>query len=197
MKLVVDMDEVIVNLMEPTIEVYNDKYKTNLMLADITEWKLPKGMKELFNIPGFFLGLPPLEGAVEGMRELRSKKEGHDIIIATSPSGTPHIAQEKMLWLKFWLPEFMGGLHLCHRKDRLIGDLICDDCPEYLTNFQGARLIMDRPWNRDLIFDDDFYTNRVKSFDDIVRQVDLLTMIGIRKGELRGNCLRTGLPESG
>ena len=160
MRIVMDMDQVIVDMMNPLLRVYNGINNKMLTLEDITEYQLPEDMLRLIYRKNFFLELPPMPGAIDGMRTLGKH---HDIIIASSPSEDGEIAKEKMVWTTIWLPEFLPHLHLVHRKDRLIGDAMVDDCPEYLESFDGVRIVRDMPYNRHLTFDE-----RVNGWDDIL-----------------------------
>ncbi len=183
MRITMDMDEVIADCMGPLLDIYNRRYSTCLIKEDIKEWGLPKEMIEIFSEEDFFLNLPPLEGAIEGMRSL--KAAGHDVIIATSASGIPNAAKDKVTWIKIWLPEFLDDLCIIHRKDRLIGDLICDDRPLYLDQFSGPfKLLMDRPWNRNCRH------TRITSWVDLLQVIKRLDdfyaiSIGGRKAEAR------------
>jgi 5'(3')-deoxyribonucleotidase len=170
MKLVIDMDEVIVDFMGPLLREYNRRHGADLGIEDITEWQLPPEMIEIFKEPFYFLGLPPLPGAIDGMRYLR--QAGHDVIIATSPSELPRVAADKLTWVKIWLPEYVQDLHIVHRKDRLIGDLLCDDCTTYLTAFRGTSVAMDRPWNRSYQAD-----RRVWGWHDLIPLIDRTTAL--------------------
>ncbi len=160
MRLIIDMDEVLVDFLGPLLDKYNKRYDKEMVLDDIKSWDLPQEMINIFLEDDFFLTLPPLSGAIDGIREL--KQNGHDIIIATSPSERPGIAREKMIWMKVWLPEFVHDLHIVERKDRLIGDLLIDDSPKHLNNFKGKTMCMARRYNEDVTS-----TFRVKNWTEI------------------------------
>ena len=170
MRLVIDMDEVIVDLMGPVLKQFNRTYGTKLIKEDITSWDLPKEMCEIFMQPDFFLGLEPFPEAIEGVRKLVDR--GHDVIIATAPSGSPDIAKDKMLWVNAWMPEMIDNLYITQRKDRIKGDLICDDRPTYLMEFDGISVAMDRPWNREVDAD-----ARVTSIPGLVDCVDMIHVL--------------------
>jgi 5'(3')-deoxyribonucleotidase len=147
MRLVIDMDEVIVDFMGPLIDIYNKRFKSDITLEDITSWELPRDMKYIFYDPGYFLSLKPITDAIYGLTYLKYK--GHDVIIATSPSKEPDIAYQKYNWIMQYLPSFANDLYIANRKDRIDGDLIFDDNLEHLYSSPCQyKMVMDRPWNR-------------------------------------------------
>ena len=172
-RLILDMDEVIVDMMNPLLRIYNKKHQANLSIEDIKEWGLPPEMKEIYKTKGFFVELPPLPGAIEGTRYLSKR---HDVYIATSPSEDGDIAKEKMTWISLWLPKLMPKLIITHDKSVIKGDAIVDDCLDHIKYFNGIRIVMDRPWNRDY----DMPHIRLESFDAIVGLVTRMNPRGIK-----------------
>lgn len=158
------MDEVLVDFSTPLLEIYNRRHgwdEGDMVLEDITEWELKPELKEIFlKTEGFFAGLQPLYGAIEGFKYL---DRNHDVIIATSPSYNGRIASEKLTWMEMHLPDHMDQIVLTHNKGVLLGDLIIDDSVRFLDQFDGIRMVMDRPWNR--TYDADY---RVWSWNDIL-----------------------------
>ncbi len=150
MRIICDMDEVLVNFIEPLVKQYNKGLvydDLEMTVEEITDWELHQDLKDIFlHTEGFFFNLPPLEGAIEGIRKLA---EEHDIIIASSPSYTGRIAAEKIDWVKKWLPEMIDNLVLTHNKGVFDAHVMIDDSVRFLEQFYAGRIIMDRPWNRD------------------------------------------------
>ncbi len=172
MKIIMDMDEVIVDLLGPLTKKYNERYGSTFTRDDITAWELPKRMIDIFKEDDFFLRLPPLPGAIKGMRDLKAL--GHDVIIATSPSGTPRIAKDKMYWVKGWLPEFLDKMIITGDKRNVTGDLICDDYHMNLVDWPGPyKVVMDRRYNRDFDMPNLY---RVCEFKGLLLVVDYLTI---------------------
>ena len=81
---------------------------------------------------GFWLSLPPIKGAVEAVKELRSKDE-FDVYILTAPSvRNPHSYMEKRQWIeKYFDYDFCKKLIISPNKALLKGDVLIDD------NIQG------------------------------------------------------------
>lgn len=76
--------------------------------------KSPPRMFEEF----FFETLPPIDGALWGVRELL--KLDYDIHILTQPVKETHYSySEKDAWIKKWIPELWGKLILTQNKELL------------------------------------------------------------------------------
>ena len=147
MRIICDMDEVIVDMMNPLLKRYNEKHSSDITIEDITQWELPGDMKVIFRDIGFFYNLKPLAGAMVGIKRLM--EWGHDVVIASNHSGETHIASQKVGWVGWYFPELSNNLMMGHRKDLLQGDVIIDDNPDYLISSPcPIKICMDRPWNR-------------------------------------------------
>ena len=132
------------------ISKHRDIYNSDITIDDFTGWDLPADMVEIFIKPGFFLHLPPIPGAIDGVVKLF--EWGHDIIIATNHSNIDYIAADKVLWVQRNLPMLAANTMIGGRKDVLQGDIIIDDNPDYLINSPcSIKICMDRPWNREYI----------------------------------------------
>ena len=145
-------------MMNPLISMHHDRYNSDVTIDDVTQWNLPRDMVQIFIEPGFFLHLPPIPGAIDGVRDLLSW--GHEIIIATNHSNNDYIAADKVLWVQHNLPMLSNNMMIGARKDVLQGDIIIDDNPDYLINSPcPIKVCMDRPWNRQPIIARDSNTS--------------------------------------
>ena len=150
MIIICDADEIIVNMMPQLLEEYNAKYQSDIEIEDVTQWQLPADMKEVYSEHHFFYDLKPVEGAIDGIKQLLAW--GHDVVVATNHSNDEQIAKEKVEWFNRYLPEVAKNMMIGHRKDLLQGDVIIDDNADYLINSPcPIKICMDRPWNRELI----------------------------------------------
>jgi 5'(3')-deoxyribonucleotidase len=157
MRIILDLDEVVVDLLGPWLETYNQRFGDSLKTSDVTSWDirthvLPSAYTDVMEIlrePGFFAGLPARPGAIDGVGRLVTTP-GHDITIATAPSG-PDSARAKIEWVTRHLGHLgfnETDVVLIHDKALLRGDVIIDDRPKYLESFQGATVCWGRPWNQ-------------------------------------------------
>ena len=75
----------------------------------------------------FFAALPPMEGALQALREMR--QAGLRVLLCTTPVMTSeHCAQEKIAWVRRHLgPQWLDRIVMCTDKTSVRGDLLVDD----------------------------------------------------------------------
>lgn len=77
---------------------------------------------------GFFAGIPPLPGALEGLEALR--EAGHDVWICTAPLSSPYCMAEKLEWVERHLGAWWERRVILSRDKTLVrGDVLIDDKP--------------------------------------------------------------------
>ena len=130
---------------------------------------------KIFQKPGFFMSLKPIDKSIETIRKLID--DGHMVFIITSPMNEFSVF-EKYLWCKEFLPFFdIKNLILVGNKSELLSridgenSVLFDDCPAYLREFNGIRIVMDREYNKELIVgvDVDFRVKDWDEFYDVVK----------------------------
>jgi len=179
-----DLDEVICKLLDKLCRIYNYKYDKNLKPNDIKTYSLSqyigeKGI-EILKQPGFFRMLEPIEGAIETIKKLVN--DGNEMFIISSPMNEYSVF-EKYLWIRKHLPFFdIKNLILVGNKGDLlsrIGDgidsgILFDDCPEYISKFNGVSVVMDRAYNRELVVgvDCDYRVSGWDEFYGVVGSID-------------------------
>lgn len=97
---------------------------------------------EIKRLPGAYLAMAPIPGAIEGVKRLISK--GHDVWVATKPpTAIPHAYADKVAWILKHLPELKRKIVLTHDKSLLRGDLLIDDRPHRARafRFEGHTII--------------------------------------------------------
>lgn len=85
---------------------------------------------QLKKMPGTYLNLHPIPGALEAVRELIA--EGFEVWIATKPpTGIPQAYADKASWILRYLPELSRRIILTHDKGLLgdSADFLVDDRP--------------------------------------------------------------------
>jgi 5'(3')-deoxyribonucleotidase len=153
MRIFLDMDGVIVDLMAGWMPYLNLTTGKDLKVEDVNMW----GLEKVYGIPfskirkplhraSFWEDLPPYPGAVEFVRELHNS--GHEVYISTAPFPSDKCMWGKKMWVEDHLP-FLPASRLCilHDKHLLQGDMMVDDKPENLAKFEGLRVIFSQPWN--------------------------------------------------
>lgn len=124
----------------------------------IEEWTQdPEGAKKLINklvtMTGFWRSLKPLPNALATVH--RIQEMGFDLWIATTPFlSAPTCPQEKMEWIKKYLPDLWTKVVLTPNKGVLGSGLLIDDKVKNLRDFIGdgeetkIGLLLVQPWNR-------------------------------------------------
>ncbi len=162
--LLIDMDAILVNMLPPWLEKYNEATGENVQLSDVKEYNLTKvctnaeTLDAILHEDGFFYDMEPMPHAILAMQVLM--EAGYDIVIVTQPPrGTlykhpttpdellkllddpePEFAvRDKRRWMKKYFPGYgLENMIFCHRKDMIRGDLLFDDKPDHLIHWKEA-----------------------------------------------------------
>ncbi len=138
-RILIDMDQVLVDLLTHWLDVLYMKYKEPLRFHEVTEWDLSLNCKkatstqvyDCLKIPGFFRHLKPVEGAVESVKKLIS--DGHDVVIVTA---CMYGHTDKREWLAEHLPEISANNIIFARRKQIIqGDVFIDDSADNCINY--------------------------------------------------------------
>lgn len=140
MRILVDMDSILVNLMEVWLAAHNEAQGDDLTVDKILTWdthEYAKGGHAVYKPlerPGLFRAAPPLPGAVEALKTLLER--GHDVFVVTA-AMYPSNYGEKVEWCQEHLP-FLGKRRLvfAHEKHLLPGDVLIDDGPHNATAYR-------------------------------------------------------------
>jgi 5'(3')-deoxyribonucleotidase len=177
-RVVFDLDSFIADLMSPWLAWYNETWRDNLSMADITSYAIQDHVKpechwKVFDFfrgpegPARYGSIPIFPGAAEGLAKLNQ----HDveIIIATATAGST--APEKYTIAKRAAP-FLDKDHIQigSKKELIHGDFFGDDAPKniaaYLDEWPDTHVMtIGHPYNqefRDKIhcFADDYNNTR-------------------------------------
>lgn len=151
--LLLDQDDVLADLVLYLLKEYNEKYKTNYVLEDITTWSiadiLGKEINEIMYNPETFLHLEPTKDAVKCLELLvNSGLFNIQIVSAAHPS----VWYNKYLWVKKYLPFFNTlNMNASCNKNLFKGDVLFDDAPHNILKFKnGEAVIFDMPYNRNV-----------------------------------------------
>lgn len=183
MKLGFDLDEVVVNIIDPTVAKINEINGTNYSPSDITDYGMRSvgvdGMK-FFEQYGdeILYTAEPKGDAIKILQQL--SEDGHEIAyISARDNKTSFIPSYEWL-IRHSLPvDYLGvnkrGVkHHCAYNLQL--DLFVDDCYEELERIQPPvkRVIFDAPWNQGVDESDMF---RVSDWDEIYQLIKSLQII--------------------
>jgi len=159
MRIIVDMDEVLVQFVDEVLCRWNTLKDTRFTRDHIDMWHMEatlgpgsfEKITEWIAEPDFFENLEPMPGAIHGFNTLR---QDHDVVIATSlAAGIENGYDSKRRWLKKHFPDFDHKHFICtSRKGLLKGDVLIDDAVHFLedwwNNGNNRAITFHAPWNR-------------------------------------------------
>ncbi len=158
MRILVDMDSILVNLMDKWLTAHNEAQGDDLTVDKIKTWDThlyAKGGKAVYKVlerPGVFRSCLPLDGGVEAVQILQER--GHEVFVVTA-AMFPSNFSEKVEWCHEHLP-FLDKRHLgfLHEKHLLSGDALIDDGPHNARAYRKAHpkskiLTIEYPYNSD------------------------------------------------
>lgn len=172
MRVLVDIDETLNNLVPTLLNKYNDKYTDNIKLSDIVDYRIHKFLKpECENLFKEFvddetiLGLSVKPYAVEALTEISKYA---DIYFVTA--GHPATAKARDKWLQKHFPFYTGNqLVLCRDKYIINADIMIDDNTENILKSPCShKFLFDMPWNTV----QNLYKNGITLPNDVVRCYD-------------------------
>lgn len=172
-----DVDGVLNNLMDVTLEIHNKRYNTNYTLKDITQYHLENcfepevanQMKAIFKESDIWNKVKPISNSREGLQRLI--RSGHIIYLSTD--NDPYTFGNKVDWILHYYPFIDKSKIICIKdKSMLRCDIMIEDCFEKIIAGQHYhRIIMDQNWNqskKDWLYG----IHRCYNFDDIVAAVN-------------------------
>jgi len=181
MKILVDVDDVVADLLPTWLDLYNRDYDDTVEPFDITEWDLTKFVKpecgskiydylEDLNLYRF---VPPVYTAKDGVDALR--EAGHELLFVTVRDHP-----NKFSWLVEYgfIPANNGNPDraqyvVTHRKDLIPADVIIDDNPENLRNHPGKRVLFTRTHNQGSTVD----AFRADTWDEVVEFIENIAAV--------------------
>jgi 5'(3')-deoxyribonucleotidase len=151
LRIAIDMDGVIADLVPKQLACYNRDFQQNLTLTDLHGKKLrqlvknPQAVMSYYDEPDFFRDLKVIEGSQETIRALQSK---YEIFISTAAMEVPHSFQAKYQWLKEHFA-FIPDTHIvfCGDKSIIHADYLIDDNSSHFAGFKGKGILFTAPHN--------------------------------------------------
>lgn len=179
MIIICDVDGVLNNLMEATIDIYNKTYAAHYTLQDITTYNLEncldrniaKQMKDIFKSASVWDHVKPIKGAQDGIEKLI--REGHQVYLVTNHA--PDTYKEKVEWIKRFFPFVDASRIVCMQDKWLLrADIMIEDCMQtLLAKPYYHRILMSHPWNHQSNFRDCCHDiHRCKNWDSIINVIN-------------------------
>jgi len=157
MKILVDMDDVLENLLEVWVSVLNERHDLHVKQEDIVEWDMAKAFPTLtkeeifapFNMESFWQLTTPKKDARKYIEMLENN--GHEIYVVTATHYN-FIAMKMRNIVERWFSPLIPYSHLiiAYEKQMVKGDVLIDD---YLPNLIGGeyrKLLFDAPYNKQI-----------------------------------------------
>jgi len=115
------------------------------VIVDFDAYRKQTGLSgdEVKKMPGAYLAMPPIPGALDAVRSVIGM--GFEVWIATKPpTGVSYAYSDKAAWVFENLPELKRRIIVTHDKGLLgdTGDFLCDDRPHKANceKFSGTLL---------------------------------------------------------
>lgn len=154
--VLVDMDGCLVDWDRGFSAAWANRSAINRKASYAMESCVPPELKEeacaVFHEQGFFAGLPPMEGGLRALNEMRDA--GLNVLLCTAPVLTSrYCAAEKFGWVENHLgPDWLARIVLTTDKTVVKGDVLIDDKPRISgsqTEPEWQQIIFDAPYNAD------------------------------------------------
>lgn len=147
MRILVDIDGVLCEQVQPALDRYNATHLTEFTKADIVTYNKPVGDTSIGSLIAMIDGddRPPIPGAVNAMKALANN---HYLVACTSRPGLMKIATE------WWLNEHQiecQDVTFTDDKAGEAGDILIDDYTGHVNAFAATgrkAILFDQPWNR-------------------------------------------------
>jgi len=175
--IAIDVDNVLNNLMDKTIEMYNNKYDASLTVDMFDEYDVYKCLPhdeaqkfiELFQEQDLWASLEPIKNAQWGVKQLI--EHGYEVYLATATHHSNF--SWKVEWIKYYFGMISEKNIICiHNKGLLKADILIDDCIDnLLSSYWYERVCLDYEWNRN-INDEVYGIHRAHDWLEIVDAVN-------------------------
>lgn len=177
MRILVDMDDTIEQLLDAWVRRANEKFGRDVSLDEITGWNVAapySGLtrEEIYGVtyePGFWSGVKPMPGAAEALKHFMD--EGHEVYIVTA-TEIEHV-EEKMKGLLFRYFPFLSWnqVIITGRKQLIRGDVLIDDGIHNLEGGNYRKILFTAPHNRFYDAEANGMT-RVNTWEEVVEIID-------------------------
>ena len=193
-KILFDFDDILNDLSKCWIAEMNRTYGTRVKFDDVKDYELTESFPDLSM---YQLYAPYLEGKlyldIHPVKEAQALVERlaatDELFVCTAGVvGVNTMTLYEYLWnnettrctdnfLRFlgeYYPQIRReNIIICPRKYMVNGDVLIDDNPAYFNGFAGAKILLDKPYNRD--YDCAVHgVFRARNYDDIARQIEII-----------------------
>ena len=168
-----DIDNVMNDLTEKALALYNARANKNIQMSDLTTYNFydclskedADGIVDLFKDKELWDSLKPLQGAKEGLKHII--KQGHKVFLATATD--PINFEWKCSWVNRYF-SFIPTDNIIRIMDKslLRIDVMVDDHLSNLMSNVCERVCLDYAWNHSSSKDYAYDIKRAYSWEDII-----------------------------
>lgn len=148
--LAIDLDDVTAKCNQKALEIYNEENGTNYVLSDLTSWDFNDGMlTQIYTRPELYSNLEVVENAQDVIAYL----QGYFKVIFVTASPNKESTFAKYAWVEKHFPSIgHAGMISTTHKHLIQAFALIDDSPKNITHYpNGYRIIMDKPYNQNLV----------------------------------------------
>lgn len=180
MVIACDVDDVICNLQEAVINLFNERYGSNYTVDDFTDYDVMNVlpiqdgivMRDMYGEPGLYNKVKPLSGAQDALQKLINM--GHQVYLVTA--AVPKTYGEKVEFVKRYFPFISEENIVCmkHKWMFKCDIMVEDNLQILLAKPYYHRVLLDKPWNqsnKDYVYD----IHRCYNWNDIVAAVNKIS----------------------
>lgn len=153
MKILVDMDGVLVNFAEHILKVHKIEYEYEKLTGDLRESHFYNKMDSWYNLPStFWETIPWLPEGKELIEYIIAKYGIDNTVICTAPSRGAESIYGKIKWVERELPNFTERLLVTKVKELAAScqNILIDDnetnCNKFIAA-GGKAILVPQPWN--------------------------------------------------
>lgn len=161
MRWLIDIDDVLAELAEYWISLYNKDYGENLKKSDIHDWniggytKIGSKMYDYLDDPHLYENIQTVPYALNGINAIRNNDPEYEMIYVTH-STRGHVGQKYDWLIKHGFlqehDQYFEGLSK-HSISKFLfkADVMIDDNPRHIQEFEGELAVLfNQPWNIEL-----------------------------------------------
>ena len=177
MVIAVDVDNVLCNLQEVVIDLFNKRYGSHYTMEDFTEYDimnvLPTQdamvMQDMYGEVGLYNKVKPIPGSQEALKKLMNL--GHQVYLVTA--AIPKTYGEKVAFIQRFFPYIDESHIVCmsHKWMFKADVLIEDNLQTLLAKPYFHRILIDMPWNqskKDYVYG----IERCHDWNDVLATID-------------------------
>lgn len=151
-----DIDNTILNTEQYLVDQYNEDFKENITLENLTSWDYFSGkvsrdyIKNCLNNPKAWLNeIQPIQSICDMIKELNSCPKCFTVYLVTATNPLMPVLREKLMLAQSITGIDKHRIITCNDKHLLQGHIMIDDYPKNI-NETTCHLcyLVDRPWNK-------------------------------------------------